>query len=307
MTAYSNLTVHSTVGIGMTVASQLLGTMSNITVWRANGVGMQLGGGDFILDTGTFFGCGISTFSVTGATAVVMINVTSNGDTTFSTTNGFATGGGGTAMQLTMINCDFSTVTGIKTAHTTDFTFSNTASQCIIKLINTKLGAATEISGQTNLSTNTVMSSQKHDQVATAHKTWRRYGTMEYSTTQAQAGVSSLRMIPNNASFKLESSGVYGGFKVQVASGQTCTPSVYVYEDVTYNGARARLILKRNDAIGIAADVVLDTATAASDAAWEQLTGTTAAATDNGTMEFVIDVDGTAGSVYVDTFSATVA
>ena len=68
---------------------------------------------------------------------------------------------------------------------------------------------------------------------------------------------------------KADSTGANGGFKVQVANGQTCTPTVYVQEDGSYNGARARLILKRNDAMGIAADVVLDTATAASDGAWE--------------------------------------
>jgi hypothetical protein len=88
-----------------------------------------------------------------------------------------------------------------------------------------------------------------------------------------------------------------------VSSGATLTPIVYVYEDASYNGNRARLIVKRNDAIGITIDTVLDTATAASDGAWEQLTGTTIAATDNGCMEFVIDCDGTAGNLFVDDFT----
>ncbi len=112
-------------------------------------------------------------------------------------------------------------------------------------------------------------------------------------------------MTPNNASNKLESSGAFGGFKVAVANGATVTPTVYVYEDASYNWNRARLIVKRNDALGISADTVLDTATAASDAAWEWLTGTTAAVTDDGTLEFVVDCDGTAGNLFVDSFSVT--
>lgn len=47
--------------------------------------------------------------------------------------------------------------------------------------------------------------------------------------------------------------------------------------------------------------------TVASDAAWEALTGTTAAVTADGVLEFVVDCDGTAGNLFVDTFSATVA
>jgi hypothetical protein len=120
-------------------------------------------------------------------------------------------------------------------------------------------------------------------------------------------------MTPNSGStstYKLES----GSFKVNVADSQTCTPSVYVRESVVgdgydYSGNRIRLILKQNDALGITADTVIDTATVASEGAFELLTGTTAAATDDGVMEFVVDCDyGTANSwINVDDFSATVA
>ena len=94
-------------------------------------------------------------------------------------------------------------------------------------------------------------------------------------------------------------------FRVAVNNGQTVTPSIYVRENASYNGARARLIVKENAAVGITSDTVLDTATAASDEAWEQLTGTTAAVTDDGVLEFVVDCDGTAGQLNVDDFTAT--
>jgi hypothetical protein len=206
-----------------------------------------------------------------------------------------------------MINCDFSTVGGIKTACTNDI--SPAASAFItLQLTNTKLGGTTEVLTQANMSVTSIVSSQKNDQTAGQHKSWKKYGTLQTETGTVHApGTISLKMTPNNASNKLQSSGIFGGFKRTVANGQTCTPSIYVYEDATYNGARARLIVLRNDALGITADTVLDTATAASDAAWEELTGTTAAVTDSGTLEFIIDCDGTAGNLFVGSYSATVA
>ena len=69
------------------------------------------------------------------------------------------------------------------------------------------------------------------------------------------------------------------------------------------------MILKRNDAIGITADVQIgSSASTASEGAFELLTGTTAAATDDGVMEFVVDCDyGTDNSwVNIDDFSAIV-
>jgi hypothetical protein len=151
--------------------------------------------------------------------------------------------------------------------------------------------------------------SQKHDQTTGTHKTWKKYGVIETDSAvnMYRTAAPSMRMTPNNATFKLES----GSFKVNVNSGQTCTPSVYIRESLVgdgtdYNGSRARLILKRNDAIGIIADAVIDTATNTSEGDFEQLTGTTAAATDDGVMEFIIDCDGTTGWINIDDFTATV-
>ena len=95
---------------------------------------------------------------------------------------------------------------------------------------------------------------------------------------------------------------------VAVANGATLTPTVKVRESVAgdgtdYNGNRIRLIVKANPAAGIASDTVLATATASSEGAFESLSGTTAAVTDDAVLEFVVDCDGTTGWVNVDTFS----
>ena len=110
-------------------------------------------------------------------------------------------------------------------------------------------------------------------------------------------------MTPNSATLKLESFGIHGPFKVPVANGQTVGISIFVAQSATYNGNRARLIQKRNDAIGLTSDVVLATATSASDYSggyqWEALVGTTATVTADGVVEFIVDCDGTVGFLEV--------
>jgi hypothetical protein len=53
-------------------------------------------------------------------------------------------------------------------------------------------------------------------------------------------------------------------------------------------------------------DQVLDTMSAGADT-WEQLTGTTPVASETGVFEVFVDCDGTAGSVYVDDWTAAVS
>lgn len=312
---FSGCVIHSNGGVGLLFNSNTINSnFSNFTIWRNGSNGLDGGSGVKILDCNfinfTMFGNNFRNISASNFGAfhnVIFDNLVSNGDSSFSTPVGISFGSVPTLWnEVYFINCDFSTVSGIKTAHNPDFEISSSspttnALSGKIYLINTKLGAATEISNQSNLRDNSFISSQKHDQTAGLHKTWKKYGTITIETTTVHTGGQSVKLTPNNASSKLES----GSFFIAVANGATLTPSVFVYENAAYNGARARLILKRNDALGITADTVIDTATVASDAAWEALTGTTPAATDDGVMEFVIDCDGTAGNLFVDSFSVT--
>ncbi len=299
----SNIIIHSCASYGFNLVSTNLGTIDNLTIYRNTSIGLSFTAGDTIINNLVAFGNGTANIEVTsGAAYLTLYSPILNGDTTFSTNTGISSSTSGAIIKI--YSGDFSTVTGIKTAHAAqDILTNNSNSITLIKLINTKLGATSEINGQTTMLPSSMISSQKHDQTAGLHKTWKRQGTITIETTTTQAGGQSMKMTPLIATEKLESSGHNGGFKVAVTSGQTCTPTIYVYEDASYNGARARLIVKRNDALGITADTVLATATAASDAAWEALTGTTIAATDNGVMEFVVDCNGTAGNLFVDTFT----
>lgn len=303
---FTNIIMHSGAAALAYQQIGISGVLNGVTSWRHNATGLFFSGymSDFTVINYVGFGNNGNNvqFNPSVYGKITLDTLTINGDTTFATTNGISFVNQHSIMELNIINGDFGTVSGIKTAHTTDILFGNNSASRIF-LTNTKLASATEVGSQTFLSNTSFVSSEKHDQTAGNHRMWKKYGNIAIETTTVHTGSQSVKMTPNNASNKLESSGPFGGFKVAVASGATVTPTVYVYEDASYNGARSRLIVKRNDALGITADTVLDTATAASDAAWEGLTGTTAAVTDDGTLEFVVDCDGTAGNLFVDSFS----
>lgn len=247
-----------------------------------------------------------------------------SGDSTFATTNGirFMENTGGTnatplfLIEMILNSCTFGVVSGIKTAHTNDINFSDSNIQigiCRITMNNCSLASATEINTPANAfnsaflhSKSNFIKSTKHDQTAGNHKSWFIYGIITSDSTIFRTASPAERLTPNNASQKLES----GSKKVAVNSGATVTPSVYVRESVAgdgtdYNGARIRLIVKRNDALGITADTVLDTATVSSEGAFEQLTGTTVAVSADGVLEFIIDCDGTTGWANDDDWSFT--
>ena len=230
--------------------------------------------------------------------------MTSNSDTSFPTTSGLAISIAGTYPDFVLEDCDFSTVSGIKTAHTNDINIANSVNQNVIQLHaeNCKFGGTNEMSNQTGMGALSIFTSQRHEQVAGSHKTLKQYGTLQTDATTFNTAAPSEKMTPNNANKKLKS----GSKIVPVASGSTVTVNWYVQKDGTYNGNAPRLIVLRNVAAGISADTVLNTHTAAI-STWEQLTGTTDPVTDDTALEFVIDCDGTAGNVFNDDFTATVS
>jgi hypothetical protein len=314
----SNLTSHSNGSYGIQLScSSLRGTMTNLISWRNTGSGIQISSGilGLIIDGLTLFGNTTTNIEFSGSAGeLTFINVVSNGDNVFATTNGINNSNAGCIGKLTIINSDFGTVSGIKTAHTYDIQ-NSWNSFLMINLINTKLSSGTDVSGQGGMNKSSFISSQRHNTTKGLHKTWKKYGTIIIDTSVYNTALPSMKMIPVSGAttaYSFES----GSFKVNVADGQTCTPSVYVRQSESaegdaadYTGSKPQLILKQNDALGITADVVIDTATNAIGSPWEQLTGTTAAVTDDGVLEFVIACDyGTANSfINVDDFTATVA
>jgi hypothetical protein len=317
---FNNNTLHSGAGYGLQIAAAIIKSLAGVAliedcnIWRNTSAGLYLNGSHSGLTFDTIKMWGNGTNSIlcnVFCSRLIFESCEMNADTTFSANYGLNCGGIG--LDAVFYNCKFGTASGILTTHSTaDIFTGNTVYSGItnIRLYNCMLSSATEVSGVNNGRGWDVVRSSKNDQTAGKHKSWFVFGSIESDTSVFNTASPSVKMTPNTATYKLESN----SFKVNVNSGQTCTPSVYTRkseaaegDSANYNGNHQRLIVKRNDAIGITVDAVLDTATGAIGNPWEQLTGTTAAATDDGVMEFVVDCDGTTGFVNIDDFSATVA
>lgn len=228
-------------------------------------------------------------------------NLTSNSNSTLSTTSGILFGASVTVTNLSINDSVF----GSTVAHTQDISFSTTPF-INLSLNNVLLASSIEVTNQTNFILGSQISSQKHDQTAGNYKSWKKYGTITVDSVIYDVTSPSMRITPNNASGKIQG----GSFKVAVASGTTISPSIRVRKSVsgdgaTYNGNQPRLVLLANIAAGVASDTVIATASSAANGAWETISGTSPSVTDNAILEFVVDCDGTAGWVNVDNFDAT--
>jgi hypothetical protein len=312
---FSNNTGHSNAQSAFGVTSWS-GTMSGNVAWRnagGNGGIILLNVHELTLANPVFFGnltASIGIISTTYGTFNCLITgMISNGDTTFATTNGirFSTSGGG---SITFENCDFSTVSGIKTAHTNDVAVATANTSILLTFLNCKLGGTNQFPNQTSITPNSFVAAQRLGTTAGNHKSWFVGGTLTIDTTIFNTASPSARMTPLSASVKMVSSVIThpgSGFKKVIASGGTLAASIYVRKSVAgdgaaYNGNQPRLIVRKNVSAGITVDTVLATASAAA-GTWEQLSGTTAAVTDDAVLEFYVDCDGTTGWVNIDDFA----
>lgn len=283
--------------------------VSSTTIWRINGSGMSLNTSltNVRFSTMTIFGCAADGINLNvGANNLTFENCTLSGDTTFATPKGVSLFSQTALAKIRFINCSFGVVTGIKTAHTTaDFAqgLNFGIGYVDVVLINCLLASATEVANQGNMDVGSSIGSQKHDQTNGLHKTWKPQGTLALDTGTVHTGSQSLSMTPVSGATstnKLESSPI----QVAVANGATVTPTVFIRKSAAYDGNQPRLVLKRNDAIGVSADTVIATYSSGT-GSWNSISGVSPAATDDGVMEFVVDCDyGTGGVVYVDSFTA---
>lgn len=302
-------------GPALNLPSTLLtGSFVSCSMWRNLAGGPAIAGGIVIASSTipvqrniyigacTLFGNGTANIATTtNYYGVTFDGIVSNNDATASTPTGIVIP---TSLQpVNILNSTFSSASGHRTVHTNDLSIN---ASCIPQIIcqNTSFNSTNGIPSMSLFHPLSYIASQRNGGVVNSHVLYKKYGKIRISSGTVHSGSTSLQLQPDSASNKLESSGLYGGFKVPISSGQYCSPTAYVYEDSAYNGSRARLIVKRNGALGIEESVLM-TATAGSDLAWQGLSGSTAVVSDSGVLEFVIDCDGTAGNLYVDTFSAT--
>lgn len=296
---FSSLTSHSNSSQGFNIANLANATMSTLIAWRNSSFGFYLVNAPVYgckFNGVTLFGNATNNILLSGGRDNVFTNVVASGDTSFATGNGVSTNNPG--CNAVFENSTFGVASGIKVSHASNDIVLSGSSENIFR--NCLFSSSIEITiSATSMSDRAGVFSQKHDQTSGLHKRYSLYGNATTETTTFKTASPSEKLSPLSATVKFRSSVM----RCAVLSGSTVTISVYVRKNATYNGAAPRLRLLANPAIGIDADVLLDTFASAADV-WEQLIGVTAAANDDGVMEFVVDCDGTAGSIFVDDWSA---
>lgn len=303
---FSGNTAHSNTTWGFLINGTVAGgTMLNTVSWRNNTIGIAMQGSamSIVVDGLKVFGSTTTNIDLTATSGHLIKNVTSNAGVTLTCPVGLRVSGG--TLDVTLETSTF----GDTTTHSTaDINVSASGAAARLFTRNVLFDSTTEVNTQTNLASSGWIGSDKHDQTADSFKAWRRYGTITNDTVIYNTASPSLRMAPNNASFKLESAPM----RVSLNSGQTATITAKVRESVVgdgtdYNGNRIRLMLLSNAALGVNSDTVGDTATASSEGAFEELSYTTPAAGQAGVFEFYFDCDGTLGWINVDDVAITLS
>jgi hypothetical protein len=287
----------------------LVGTISNLTVWRilsGNACLYLIGvSPDLIYTNPTVFGGTGANVNVQGGAANIA-GGTIAGDTLFASTSAFILNAGSTALNLSNVDTS-GTGTGLA-PQTNDFIVN--ASPCLLlgQANNCKFGGSTFLATRTSLSNDSYLSLEKYNQTAGDHRTELKYGQLKTDSAIFNNAAPSMRMTPNSATSKLPSGPKGRGTTAAVASGTAVALSVYVRKSVVgdgaaYNGNQPRLIQRANAALGQSTDLVLATYAAAA-GSWNQLSATSSTATDDGAWEFIVDCDGTAGWINIDDWTA---
>lgn len=294
-------------------------TFTDVNVWRMGSGGSGEGGvnvaaqlSDVTWTNCKFFGSSQQNIGVPTNGNLVrwrFVNCLLAGDSTFATPRGINILWASSVIDIRFENTTLGVATSIYVAHTSaDIGSSATLSSLTgqVVLVNSTLGSATEFEASllSALMGYSFYARQRKDGTTNTHeKVFPRIGTIAYETTTFRTASPAEKLTPSHASLKLKSSVK----RIAVGVGQAATFNAYVRKDGSYAGNAPRLVLKANPALGVDNDTVLDTLSVGS-GTWEQLTGSSSpVAEEDGVLEAYVDCDGTAGNVFIDDWSASVA
>ncbi|MBA3761719.1 MAG: hypothetical protein H0X04_00050 [Chthoniobacterales bacterium] len=309
---HSNNHSHSNVGNVRLLSAPSGGTMSGYKIWRSADVGLDLltGAVNTTFDSFTFFGNVSAGLYMRGRLySSLFLSCVFNAGTGDTQPRGIlvSTDVGG---SLEFRDCDF----GVTQAHSSADLAAQVAHMGVlchfdIGMENCRLASATQVANQSTWGATSIVKSWKHGQVSGANRAWKPNGTLTQDSAIFQTASPSLRLTPNSASLPLQSGDHNSDVTANMDSAATAVVTVWVRKSVVgdgtaYNGNQPRLMLRTNRPAGITVDTVIATAAAAA-GAWEQLSGTLPAPTDNTVYELFIDCDGTAGWVNVDDWGLT--
>lgn len=311
MGSFSNNTIHSFAGNGITLPSVNNGTFTNLKVYRCGATGINFSANTInglTFDGGTFFGCANGVFTVSNT----IRNMTFKNLTMYSD----ASAGYG---QPSVFNVQTSSTLGLVKviggslfASTAVISVTNPSNfYAPWEFHNVAFSASTFLSISAALLPNTadhaVAASINHNNVAGDHRLYLRNGEVKRDASIKRSGDASVRLTCGQSNATVGDRVEAPLATAPVNSGETPSVTVWVRKSVsgdgaTYAGSQPRLIVKASPAIGINDDLVLATATNAANGAWQQLTGVLPAATQNGAFQIVVDgtVDGNSGFINAD-------
>jgi hypothetical protein len=305
---FSGNVAHGCAGAGFLFspgAAEVGFTVSSCTAWRNSTNGFSVAAGA-ILNTVTFasctaFGNGTNTnqagFIFTGSGGILVLrSCVSYGGSTLTQLIGLRVT---CAAVVYAFDCTFGSPSA-NSSYDLDTGFAQAT------LINCLLASTTEIN---TLQTPGFVHSHKHDQ-GTGHRNAYPLGVVtSETTTRHTASGFAWKLAPSSATRKLIFPGPsqWDTFKCPVNASALVTVTVWVYKDASYNGAQPRLVLVGGllAGVGSAGSDVTATMTGGT-LAWEQLTAT-ATPSEAGQIEATIQVDGTAGAVFVDDMAVSQA
>lgn len=302
--------IHSCTCLGVYWTGTSAGTISGGSVWRNNQSGLQLSGavilGPLVLSGIKIFGNVAPQIGCAGTNAsgdVVFDTLVIDPEASYTAAQGFSATFEGANVR--MHSCTFGTN---GTTHATADIVCGDATNTI-HLFSCTLGSATEVgSYATALGHTGFVKSYRHDNSATTHKNWYRYGIVASDQTlRHTASGYSWKLTPNTASpYKLILPGPssYDTFKVACPASAARTITVWAMRDASYNGSEPRLVVKGGIVPGIASDVTDSMSAGTADLDWEQLS-VQVTPTEDCVVEFYCDADGTAGSCYFDDVAVT--
>lgn len=313
---FSGNTAHSSAtGLAINVSGLITGTIDNFTSWRngSNSNDITINAGStvgLVFYNPNLFGTGTNIFMTGGDSLTITGSGIMAGDTSFPSATGISIQCPNVVI-LNVTGVDMSGTTSIYAAHTTqDFNISGAVQIAIRGVVkNSKFGAPSLIASKSTWDAGSYVEFPKYNNTSGDHRTEMTYGQIKSDTAIFGIASPSMRMTPNSASSKLPSSPVGQGLQVAVNSGDTVTVSASIRESVSgdgaaYNGNAPRIVVRANPSVGISSDTVVATYSGAA-GSFQTVSGTTAAANDDGVMEFYFDCDGTAGWANVDDVTFT--
>jgi len=243
-----------------------------------------------------------------GTTGEVTVNdCTFRGDTSYAAISGiyFASDFAGPVSWI-FNNCSF----GTTTAHTSADILVSGKTASRVTFNSCTFASTTEVTAGVHsyIVEGYYFAFQRKDNTDGNHIMYVNSGIITPDTTIYKTASPSIRVTPTSGTY--ETNTTTFPFSVFVNNGEIATVSIYVRESdsgdgADYAGDRVKLYVKANPNLGITSDTLLDTATASSDGAWEELTGTTAAVGDDGVLEFYLTCKGTSGWINYDDITIT--